>query len=67
MNWYAMMLDGRMRQRELIEEAELRRRIARARRHRAPAALTGSRPVPAPTEVGPLQLLWRRLSGIQAR
>lgn len=31
MNWYAMMLDGQVKQREIIREAELRRQIAMAR------------------------------------
>ncbi len=69
MNWYAMMLDSRMREHELIREAQARRQIAVARGRRSRTAPPSSQRAASTVTAaaGPLQLFWRRFIGIQAR
>ena len=69
MNWYAMMLDGQMKQREIIREAELRRQTAMARGRGSSTEPPRSRSLPPSrrTGVGALQLFWQRLVGSAVR
>ena len=69
MNWYAMMLDGRMRSDEMIRKAqEMRRASAATTRQRLPGSPNADQAAGGPASpAGLLQILWHRLIGAEIR